>query len=197
GGKQWTDRRQQVQPAFKRCEFHSFLNGIPAITEKAMDRWTVYAQKQAPFNILPAMQTLITQIIMKMFFSKELDEADAAALGSEVHFIEENFLRASPLLLPFPRNVKFRRYARGVRQRMHALIDERRRATAAPNDLLTHLLSMRHPETGQALTDDQLVSEILSIYFGANVMAASLSWALYAVAIHDNVQQRAADEVDA
>ena len=197
GGMKWTQRRQSVQPAFKRPELASFLQDIPDITANALNRWSVYARNETPFNIVTVMRTLMTQVIMKMFFSKDLDESDAATLGRQVHFIEENFLRASPLFLPFPRNIEFRKHARALRQRMQALIDERRQAAAIPNDLLTHLLSMRHPETGRELTDDQLVSEMLSIYFGANVMATSLSWALYAVAIHQNVQEKAANEVTA
>jgi len=197
GGMQWTHRRQQVQPVFKRSELDSFLEAIPGITEVALSRWSIYATKGVSFNIQPVMQALMTQVIMKMFFSKMLDEADAASFGHQVHFIEENFLRASPLFIPFPRNIKFRKYAHALRQRMHALVEERRQATSVPNDLLTYLLSSHHPETGQRLTDDQLVSEILSIYFGANVMAASLAWALYAVATHESVQEAAAAEVTA
>jgi cytochrome P450 len=68
----------------------------------------------------------------------------------------------------------------------------------APDDLVTRLMQARDPETGQGFTPTELADQV-AIFFlaGHETSAAALSWALWLLGAHPEVQDRLADEAAA
>jgi len=91
----------------------------------------------------------------------------------------------------------------GARARMDRRADEiiaARRAAGAsdPPDFLDLLTTARDPQTGQGLSDIDLRNNLLGFLFaGHETTALTLTWALYLLALHPDVQARAADAADA
>jgi cytochrome P450 len=76
---------------------------------------------------------------------------------------------------------------------MRTLIDERRRTVAVHHDVLSHVLTLRDT-AGNAASDEEIIDELLSVFFGATAVGISLGWALYLIASHPEVQSRMAHE---
>jgi cytochrome P450 len=194
GGDDWRFRRDQVQIAFRRAEFAGYLNSLPRLVKHMLDLWSQHARRAEPFDVFEEMRLLVMRINMQLFFSQDLDDAEARTLERETHFLEDHFVCPSPLIVPFPGNLLFREYARSLRDRIHRLIQERRITEEELPDLLTHLIRLKN-DVGDPLNDDEIIDEALSIFFGAFVLSVSLTWGLFLIASHSHVQQKIIDEV--
>jgi cytochrome P450 len=204
GGDAWWARRAEVQPGFRAERLGRYSRQVPVLVERLFELWDGPATQGQAVDIAPALRALITHVNAQLFFSK--DWAGSAGLMSDAltriehqtHAINLDFVRALPLAVPSPRNLRFRRHARALRQTMRTLVAERRAAgasAAAMDDLLTVLLQGKHADTGRPWTDDDVVDEIFSVYFGASVVSTTLAWCLHRVVSHPAVQERVITEV--
>lgn len=64
-------------------------------------------------------------------------------------------------------------------------------------DLLSALLAAREPDSGQGLSDTELVDQVVTMFVGGiDTTAATMAWMLHAVAEHPAVARRLKAEVD-
>ena len=97
--------------------------------------------------------------------------------------------------LPLPRSIRWRRAVRALSKTIARMIDERRRAGEPGSDLLGLLLSAQGDD-GSQMSSQQVQDEVLTMFLaGQETSALALSWAIYLLAIHPNVQEEAAIEV--
>jgi cytochrome P450 len=76
------------------------------------------------------------------------------------------------------------------------MIDERRRSSEAQDDFLSVLLRARD-EAGNAMSDDQVRDEALTLFVaGHETTATALSWCVYLLSQHPDVYAKAKEEVD-
>jgi cytochrome P450 len=197
GGDEWRERRSRVQPAFRsQCLVH-YAQQVPEVTADLLKRWDSRASAEGVFDICRDLQALITQINFQMFFSVDLSGTSAdltdprlEEVRRETHTIELDFVRPTPLWLPLPSHLRFRRYHRALARTMLDLIEERRTRPSEAQDLLSVLLPLADPGADAAWTDQDIVDEIFSVYFGASVMSTTLAWCFYLVTTHREVQER-------
>lgn len=196
GGPQWHERRVQVQAAFRRQSLVEYTNKIPAITEQMLEGWSKWADDGSSFDLCEEFAELITRANFQMFFSSDIRGEQLHKVVEQTHFINLNFVRVSPLWLPLPGNLKFRHDVQELRQTMLDLVAKRRANPQGQNDLLTTLLELTDAQTGRPWSDEEIVGEIFSVYFGASVMSTSLAWCLYLVTTHPEVQEKLISEAD-
>lgn len=89
---------------------------------------------------------------------------------------------------------------RAFQQKMKELVQEvRARGPPSPNDtsIAAHLLRLRHPASGEALSDDLLANEF-GVYFTAGIESAgnAMSWTLFLISQRPDVEARIAAELD-
>jgi cytochrome P450 len=102
-----------------------------------------------------------------------------------------------PLSVPTPRNRRMRAALRTLDTMIYELIHERRREQTDRGDLLSMLLLARDDE-GQAMNEQQLRDEIISLLFaGHETTANTLTWAWYELSRHAKAQERLWGEVEA
>jgi cytochrome P450 len=196
GADDWKERRQKVQALFKRAEFLRWTNsGIPAV-DQMLDSWHPHATSGAPFDSFKPLQLLITHIDLKMFFNLDLPEQQLRSMQEDTHFVDLHFVHPSPLWLPLPNNIRFNRSISRLRSSFLGCIRERRAMSSPPEDLLSHLLQLTHDSSGLPWTDEDILGEIFSIYFGASVMSTSLGWMVFLIASHPDVQRKMAEETE-
>jgi cytochrome P450 len=159
-----------------------------------LDSWRAHASSGAPFDSFKPLQLLITQIDLKMFFNLELPEQQLRQVQEDTHFVDLHFVHPSPLWFPFPKNIRFRRSITRLRASFLGWIRDRRGMANPPDDLLSHLLQLKHDNSGLPWTDEDILGEIFSIYFGASVMSTSLAWMVFLIASHPDVQKKIAEE---
>lgn len=152
-------------------------------------------------DINQKMTQVTMSIIGKILFdadifteTDELGEALTTALASTVHRMTRLF--APPMNWPTPYNRRIRAAIFLVRERIQAMIDERRRSTDERNDFLSILLRTRY-EDGSPMDDAQLMEECLTLFSaGHETTATALTWAWYLLSQHPAAYQKLQQEVD-
>jgi cytochrome P450 len=104
----------------------------------------------------------------------------------------------APVLLPTANNRALRSAIALLDERVQRMIDERRRAGAGAQDLLSHLIHARDESDGSGMSDKQMRDEILTLFIaGHETTANGLAWALYSLARDPQLYARARASVDA
>lgn len=84
-----------------------------------------------------------------------------------------------------------------MKQMIREIIRQRQTDPKVYDDPLNLLLSARYEDTGEAMTEEQLISEVLVLLLaGHDTTANTLAWLLYLVAAHKEVQQRLISAVE-
>ena len=101
-----------------------------------------------------------------------------------------------PFWLPTPANLKLKRTVSRLDRIIHALIDERRKEGAGRGDLLSLLIQARDENDGSGMTDKQLRDEVMTLFLaGHETTANALTWAIYLLGEHPEIQAQAAEGV--
>jgi cytochrome P450 len=103
----------------------------------------------------------------------------------------------TPLWMPTAKNREFRAAKALLDQGGMELI-ARRRAQPSTGDVLGRLVEATDEESGQGMSDEQLRDEVITLLTaGHETGGAALSWALYLLGKHPDVQEQLHDEVHA
>lgn len=153
------------------------------------------------------MADLALAIAAKTLFSASADEEVNREVRRWLPIMMKGvFLRA---ILPFaflgrlptPGNREFNQSLVRLRQIISGIVTARRRdhrGEAAHDDLLSMLLAARDPESGEAMTDQQVHDEIITLMIGGiESTAAALSWAFHELGRNPGIEERIQAEVDA
>jgi cytochrome P450 len=84
--------------------------------------------------------------------------------------------------------------AKRLREIFIAIINERKASDESYSDLLDMLLKSKYEDTGEAMTNEQIVDEVLILIFaGHETTANTLSWLLYLLSINKETVQKLTD----
>jgi cytochrome P450 len=198
-GADWRWQRQVVAPLFRHGEL---LRSVPAMAEAAeaaLRSWREAGVGQR--NIERDMTAITFKIIADTllpggdsFVANAIERAHADYLLPISWEIAYSMLDL-PRWVPHPGSWSMRRSERDLRSAVAALISARRRAPEGRDDLFSRLLTARHPETEEPMSDDQLIDNLLTfLAAGHATTAMALTWSLYLLARSRDWQERLADE---
>jgi cytochrome P450 len=200
-GDYWMRQRRLAQPAFLRPRLSGYADVMTDATSRMLARWRDVAAKSESIDIGREMSRVALAIAGRTLFSRDIsDEADAVgqafpALGA---YLERRFnspFTTPPPWVPTPGNRRFRRAVRTLNEIVLDLVKERRADGRDHGDLLSMLLAARDPETGAAMSDDEIRSEALTFLLaGHETTATALTWTWYLLATHSAVRQRVREE---
>jgi cytochrome P450 len=193
----WLYRRRTMQPAFHRGKGPDWVVTIRDATRPRIDSLTAGQRLDAR----PFFMSITRDIIMAALFSTSLGP-DATALPEAFTAVDE-FVGAFgmspvrlPVWVPTPTNRRFLAAIRLIQSSLIRLIEDRRRASDPPADLLTTLLRAKDPETGQGLTDVELRDEVVNLFIAGHETTANLlSWCVVAMSRWPEARKRAQAEV--
>jgi len=177
------DLRRQMNPALHRRMLDRYVEVMWQSSDQMMAQWG-----DAPLNMLDEMRAVALMILMQSLFSVDF-EPDMQRLWRAI-------LKTLQYISPGPwiiwRNIPRPGYGRALRQidsYLQQIISQHRRA--GPEDDLPGLLI----DAGMpaALIRDQLLTMIIA---GHDTSTALLSWALYLLSNHPEVQAQAQAEID-
>jgi cytochrome P450 len=102
-----------------------------------------------------------------------------------------------PLHVPIPANQKFKVALGIIDDVIYGIIEQRRKTSSAPNDLLDMLFKARDESSGERMTDRQIRDEVITIFSAGHETTANLlSWTLYLLARHPDVLAKLHEELD-
>jgi cytochrome P450 len=199
-GDFWLKRRRQLQPVFGRECFERLVPVVCACVDRLLGQWE--RAKRAP--LAADMQRLTMAAMGQMLLSADISEEESASLGAILRDgllllrRRNTSLWAAPLWCPVPANRRLKRYNSELSAfvERHVRVRENSRKTGDP-DILSALLAVRDPETGERLSHSELVDETKTLFLaGFETTAAALTWTLYLLARHPEVAEKWRAEVD-
>jgi cytochrome P450 len=196
---EWLPRRRTLQPVFTRQQVRAFGGHMAQAAEWVAAGWA----DGATVNLDDDCRRLTLSALGRSVLGLDLTDhvADIAEpLREALTYVADRSLRPvrAPRWVPTPAG----RRARAANTTLHRLAhDILRRCRADPEadaPLVRALLAARDPQTGSGLSDDEIADELIVFLFaGHDTTATTLTYALWALGRHPDIQARVAREVAA
>lgn len=196
-GRSWRRQRRLVQPAFHTPRLHEYARRMAL---RAADRAAAWRAGET-IDVHAEMTALTLEIVGEALLGAELS-GRVEAVGEALDRVMDRFERMLrgwlpiPLSFPTPGNLRARWALRRLDRVVYEVIARRRAAAEGGegHDLLAVLLAAQDEEgTG---TVRQLRDEVTTLLLaGHETTAIALSWTLWLVARHPEVEARLAEEV--
>jgi cytochrome P450 len=186
-GDFWRKQRRMMQPSFHRRVIDQFAALIREVNDKFAVRWAEKAGRAEAVNLSDDTSELTLEIVLRSIFGTDLArlEAQFGANPFEVVAKEQN------------RDLKFAFRFRSLTKLVAELIERRRRTGEEHFDFLSMLMASRDRETDEAMSDKELIDEVLTlIVAGHETTAAALTWTWYLISQHPETQARLQAEAD-
>jgi cytochrome P450 len=194
-------QRRLAQPAFHRQRVSAYGATMSAYAAIRRERWRAGAE----IDVHQEMMALTLAIVGKTLFDADVED-EAAEIGAALTTTFESFRHGFFLpfaqlfeRLPLPATLRFKKARARLDATIYRMIAERRNAGVDRGDLLSMLLLAHDTEgDGRGMSDLQLRDEAMTIFLaGHETTANALTWTLYLLSQHPDVEQRLHAEVDA
>ncbi len=212
-GADWLRQRRLIQPGFHRQR----LAGLTRLMRAAADEWVAELDSQVTaaesgveVDAHTAMTRVAFRIVARSVFGDSLSDAELMQLSDWLTAIQLFYVTTirQPYLLPVQHLRGRYRHHDNLAQRLRELVRAaiaRHRATQAaapasaapPDDLLQMLLDARYEDTGEPMTEHQLIDELnILLVAGHETSANALAWGFYLLARHPEVQEKLVAEIN-
>lgn len=192
-GEEWRRNRHLVQPAFHPDRIEVYAEMMTDFTEEMCGRWSDGQQRL----IHEDMMELTLRIVAKALFGADVEDH-----LEEISTAIDTFLPATsslpnvllPAEVPLPSRWKMDNARETLDEVVEDIIRERR---ADPGDDVVSALLAAADEEGNALTNEQIHDEIITLLTaGHETTAVSLTYTTYLLSQHPKVEQRLVDELE-
>lgn len=201
-GDYWKQQRRLIQPGFHKEKLSGLVNIMVSVIDKQLDDLEDQMEKENAVDINKAMMEMAFQIVAHSLFSTNTENQRLQELSDNITDIQRFVIKQirQPFNIPwYYLSGQFRdadRTAAATKSILLNYINTRRAQSGTYHDLLDMLLSARYEDTGEGMTDEQLVDESL-IFFSAGheTSANALSWTWYLLSGHPEVVEKIRTEI--
>lgn len=196
-----THKRQRgfIQPAFHKAKITAYSDVMAKHVAELVDSW----RSGQEINLPEEISKLTTRVTAQAMFSDEQVSGDAIAeVQRSFPIVWKGVYRRMMVPLPVvhkvptPANREFRRALQRLEDVISAMMVSYREDSRPHDDILSILLSARD-EQGEGLTDNEIRDELMTVLAaGVETPASGLTWALYLLSQHPEIEARLHEEVD-
>lgn len=195
---EWLPRRRAVQPIFTRHHVAQFAGHMAALAEQTAEGWIAAGEVDLDHEC----RALTLRALGKSVLGSDLRGKDelvvAAALRDSVRWAVDRAMR--PVNLPRWWPTRRRQRAVAASSALHRLaadiLRDCRTDDTIEAPLVRALMAAVDPETGTALPDTAICDElVLFMLAGHDTTSTALTYAVYSLGHHPDVQDRLAEEV--
>ncbi len=186
-GAYWLRQRRLIQPGFHQQK----IQGLYGIMKKTIDDFLETLPAGDRIDIYPHMNRLAFEVVINTLFDIKLPAASIQLLSRFISEVQEFVIKDIRqayrswwfvLTGEVSRNMKKAAKARDI---LRGIIHERKASGRKFNDLLDMLLDARYEDTGEPMSEDQILDEILILFIaGHETTGNALTWTLYLLANH-------------
>jgi cytochrome P450 len=206
-GETWRVQRRALAPLFSPRQVADFAPAMHRVARAATERYLTRREAQIS-DVSVDMARVTLEVLEQTLFSQGLARG-AAAFQQAVTRYFETFGRLDPLdvigapqFLPRFWRLRGRSTLQFFEKAVDDIIAARKRSietgASAPDDLLTLLLRAQDPQTGRAISEEDVRANIVTfIGAGHETTANALTWSLYLLSQSPEWRERAQAEVDA
>jgi cytochrome P450 len=187
-GDFWRRQRYMMQPMFHRRVITEFARVIDGANERFIARWEAQAARGERVNVTDDMSALTLDIVLRAVFGRDLERLTTESGGNPFAVVTEEPAR----------NLQFAYKFRSLGKLVAALMRRRAGETDEHVDFLAMLMSARDKETGDAMSERELIDEVMTLVVaGHETTASALNWTWYLLALHPQVEARLHAEIAA
>lgn len=201
-GESWERKRQLAQPAFHKTRISNLGQIMTDTISTMLDQWEEYSKTGKIVNIADEMMRLTLTIVVKALFSTGLTEKEVQTVAD----IFTPLLQATNQRITFPftwlhrlptaKNRAYQGYIDQLDAIIYRIIEQRKSSAQVYNDLLQMLIDARTEEGNEALSDQELRDEVMTIFIaGHETTANALSWLWYVLSQRKDIREKVEAEV--
>jgi cytochrome P450 len=180
-GDFWMRQRRMIQPAFTRAALGSLAGVITAANAGLLDKWTQAAKANATVNVTRDVSLVILDIVLMSIFGDDYEE-----VAPQFRVVSEEAAR----------NLEFAVMLRSLGKITAEVAEKRRQEARIAGDFLGMLMQARDRDSGRAMSDSQLIKEILTlIVAGHETTASTLNWTWYLLSQNPVAEQKLSKEL--
>ncbi|MFD6210602.1 cytochrome P450 [Peribacillus sp. NPDC060253] len=191
-------QRRLIQPSFKKSHISHYAQDMIDTTMDYISTWEQNNER----IITKDMMNITLGIISKTMFSMEFKDgyelvgkSMETALRIAVKRMRTIF--RMPLWVPTKINREYKNAIQKLDKIIYSIIEKRKSETVKHEDMLGILMDARDDEDGLGMTNQQVRDELMTIFLaGHETTANALSWALYSLSQHPDIQTKLFNEVD-
>ena len=200
-GPLWARQRRLMQPVFSHRSVAAFDETINGLTSSLVSEWDTSTDGEIIW-IDREMAGLTFRIVGATLFGADIERhAREVAEILETINLRPQELRGLMTLhswIPTPHNLKWKRALKRLDRIVNDVIAARRLAGASGDDILGRLLEARDGETGEGLHQTHIRDEVVTLMLaGHDTSAHALTWTLYLLATHPEVESRLTEHLAA
>lgn len=187
-GEYWLRQRRLIQPGFHRQRLAALTQTMNDEIKVFLDNWGAKNAAAFQVDISPAMMELAFRVVARALFSTYVPENELqrlSALVTELQTFIIRLIRQPYLVWWFRLSGQVQRHREkslAAREIVARIIRQRQRDTPC-DDLLQMLLDARYEDTGEAMSEQQLIDECLILFVaGHETTANALAWIMYLLA---------------
>ncbi|MCX4240105.1 cytochrome P450 [Paraliomyxa miuraensis] len=200
-GDEWRRHRRMIQPQFHRQRLESLTDMVVEVLAEALD-WHDVTSSWQVIDVGARMPHLTMSVVSTAILGSQGSRARARTIAQQATVVTEYSFWAMithrlPSWLPFPGRDRFARGMATMRREGLKLIEERRLSREEGDDLLALLIAATDEETGEGMSDAQLLDETMSLLLaGYDTTSNGLQWSLHLLAEHPRAWEHLREECD-
>jgi cytochrome P450 len=201
-GDFWLRQRRLMQPAFHQQQIESMSAMICQETISMLDGWEPFIKNGQTLNVAHEIMRLSLSVATQALFGRKVHDPDRILATSVSFLMTDTAFRFEhpfypPLWVPASHNREYNAAMKRFDGVIYGMIAERRGHPEQKNDLLGLLMHAREEDNGNLMNDKQLRDEIVTLFIaGHETTALALSWTLYLLSQHPDVENCLREELD-
>ena len=198
----WRPRKRALQPVFTKVNVRTFGGHMSRAAQALVEDWQA-GGPGAQVDLDVACRTVTMRSLGRSVLGIDLNDS-AEAIAEHMHvasgYTADRALRPlrAPRWLPTPARHRARKAVAALLEITSDMLAACRADPARDAPLVHALIAATDPETGASLSDDDICNDLLIFMLaGHDTTATALTYALWALGHHPDVQDRVAAEAAA
>jgi len=152
-----------MQPMFHRRVLTEFNHLIDDCTERFIHKWEAQAARGELVNVTEDMSELTLDIVLRSIFGPDFDRLSQQAGGNPFDVVTKEQAR----------DLKFAYKFRQLGKLIMDDVERRRREGARTGDIVSHLIDARDRQSGEPMSDRELLDEIMTLIIAGHETTAN------------------------
>jgi len=186
-GKYWKKQRKLSQPAFHKKSIDNFSEIMKEEALLTITKWNSLENNN--INLLQEMKEVTMSIVSRCLFDIDI-KRNAKELSNAIDGVLEyldnrmNTIIRIPgrPILPTSNYKNFKNNLKIIKETFIEIINAKRKNIEEPYDLLDMLILAQDEDTGEGMSNEQLVDEIITLFVaGHETTATTMTWFYYSL----------------
>lgn len=197
-GEKWLRQRRLIQPGFHQKKIQE-LNEIVITTINA---FLAEFPTGSRVDVYPLMNQLAFNVVINSLFNVDISKKDIGEISKAFTDIQDFLFKDinSPvqkfLYVVTGKERNALNKSKQIRKIIQEIIDKRVSGNKSCNDLLDMLINSRYEDTGEPMSNEQIIDEVLVLIFaGHETTANTLAWVLYLLSKDARVKEKLQERI--